>query len=659
MKKNKFTSYLLILLVCLLLEVFTSSNIKAATYQVNNFASLKSAIDSAPAGTHDVEMTADFDFTGPAITIPANVTINLHSDSSRHTLRRVNTFLGVFFHITNANSSMNVTNLIIDGQKSILTSNPSGTMFNLSTDNTRSLTLGKDLIVKNNKKTGAGMVVVNNSGIVNVEANAEFYDNEQLNNTAGIFYNNGENSVINIKDDVLIHDNFYTVNSDQGVVLRNSGQATISDNVKIYNNGTMITIVGAVISNFNSSASTLSSLIIKDDVEIYQNHSATVVGTDGVATIFNQGCLYIKDNVKLHDNYGGNGGVISMDRVIVGESILDISDNVEIYNNESTTTGGAFMIGSLTVAGDYQYYIYDNVKIYNNKGNSFSGVGNIQGTTKGKISGNVQIYGNQALGNGAGVFNVVGSVPNGLYPELEISGNVKIFDNDAINGVAGALRASTNGTLIIKENVEIFNNHALINGGGIVSSSTGALIMDGNVKVHDNKAASGAGMYLEGNNTIGGNVEIYNNEASGDASNINNHGGGIYLNNAANKTIIKDNVQIYDNKTTNDNTPNNDGGGIYINASVVTPVQILDKVSITNNEAIRDGGGIFTQEYEDLIVSKDVLFNNNKAIVGYNEDLPVIDPTNYAIYQTNVLVPNNKWTTNRTYGYNNYDINYA
>ncbi|MDR3215123.1 MAG: hypothetical protein LBT75_02460, partial [Bacilli bacterium] len=597
MKKNKLTSYLLIFLLCLLWEAFISSNIKAATYQVNNVASLKSTIESASAGTHDVEITDDFDFTGNAITVPANVTINLHSESTRHILSRSSSYLGTFFNITNINSSMNVTNLIIDGQKGIMVSNPNGILFNLGTDNTRTLTLGKDLIVRNHKTTGNGLFVYNNGSILNLKDNVEFYSNEQLSSGALIYASNAS-SITNISDNVLLYDN--NLISSGGSILTNYGTVYISDNVKIYNNGSTTT-GGSLLYNYNSG-----NITFNNNVEFYNNMSSSI-------PIMNRGQMYAKENVKFHDNTGFYG-LFALNSNDTGGTLLnslDLSDNVEIYNNNADVAG-AIIIGqssSATTFTPHELHISGNVQIYNNKADIAGGAVYIQGPST----------------------------------DVLIEGTTKIFNNQS-ESHSGAVYSTTGSRVVIKDEVTIFSNIAKTYGGGIVTTaSNGSLILDGNVKIYDNRAPSGGGLYLSGNNTIGGNTEIYNNEAIGDTSNVNNHGGGIYLNNVANKTIIKDNVQIYDNKTTNANTPNNDGGGIYINASVVTPVQILDKVSITNNEAVRDGGGIFTQEYEDLIVSKDVLFNNNKAIVGYNENLPVIDPTNYAIYQTNVLVPNNKW----------------
>ncbi|MDR3215333.1 MAG: hypothetical protein LBT75_03535, partial [Bacilli bacterium] len=510
-RKNKLTSFLLILGICLLGEVLASSNIKAATYQVNNFASLKSTIESAPAGTHDVEMTADFDFTGPAITIPSNVSINLHSDSTRHTLRRGSTYLNIFFNITNSNTSLNVTNLIIDGQKDTMSANPSGTLFNLGSGNLRVLTIGKDVIIRNHKKIYSGMVVDNDGGILNIKDNAEICDNVQLDNTAGLFNLGGVDAIANISDDVLLHDNYYspTAATTSAIIIVNYGTVNISGNVKIYNNGGSSSVTGKSI--YNQYTGTIN---FSDNVEFYNNITATG------SPITNRGEIYAKDHVKFHDNKGSVGGVFGLNMYNTFPTIinlLELSGDVEIYNNEATQNGGAIIVGeeyrSDTMLVPHQLHITDNVKIYNNKAN----------------------------GNGGAIF---------------------------------------------------------------VQSPTTNVLIDGSTKIYNNEATSNGGAIL---------------------FTFESHG------------IIKDNATIYDNKALND------GGGIYINSNMVTPVQILDKVSITNNEAIKDGGGIFTDAYEYLKVGQDVLFNNNKAIVGYNENLPVIDPTNYAIYQTNVLVPNNKW----------------
>ena len=494
---------------------------------------MKTTIEGAPAGNHTVLITSDFNVTG-VVNIPTNVNIELKSDSNRNTLTRAVGYTGRFFNLGTANSSLSITNLVIDGNKANVSAASRGEIFYLH-NATTALTIGNNTIIKNQSKTssGHGAVVyidndggslVGNGGTLIIEGNAEIFDNVTQD---GIIYVQSIDATTIIRGDVKFSNNAAMSNaasSNAGLMI-NYGKATITDNVEI------------------------SGCTARENIGVIWNHYT--------------GVMTISGNVKIHDN-----STTSM-AGIANNNVLTIKDNVKIYNNTATTG----QTGAIT---SFRY--------------------------------------------------------SASYPAA--SGQV---------------------TLNLLDNVEIYNNKAQTFGGGVSNSTASELNISGNVKIHDNEAMAAAGIYNIYRMTMGGNAELYNNRATGDPANTYSNGGGMRLAGIDNQTIIKDNVKIYNNETLN----NTDGGAIFIGSSVVNPVQILGNVQITGNTAAKDGGGIYTQEYVDLVVAQDVIFNNNQASVGYNVNLPVVDPTNYAIYQNNILVPNNTWTTSRIYGYNNYDINYA
>ncbi|MDR3214996.1 MAG: InlB B-repeat-containing protein [Bacilli bacterium] len=349
------------------------------------------------------------------------------------------------------------------------------------------------------------------------------------------------------------------------------------------------------------------------------------------------GSLSIGKDVVIKNVGGRNNSCIIIYNV--GGSVT-LKDNADFYNNGYTTKGNSLVCNALDDDRS-QLIIQDNVKFHDNVLDGTMIVVNWGQTI---IKDNVEFYQNESTSNSiSGVFTNMG------YGTMSIEGNVKIHDNKAIYTAIGV----NYNKLTIKDNVDIYNNVAAISYGLYNTIQTTyppanghvELIIQDHVKIHDNEAITGYAPAISLNNdaisSISDYVEITNNKAGYD-------GGAIYLYNKAN-LVIQDHVKI------TNNLANHHGGALYVRNATLT---IKDLVSITDNEAALNGGAIYTEDYHDLMIAQEVIFKNNKAQVGYNEDLPSVDPLNYAIYDTNIKVPNNKWSTNRTYGYNNYDINY-
>jgi len=141
--------------------------------------------------------------------------------------------------------------------------------------------------------------------------------------------------------------------------------------------------------------------------------------------------------------------------------------------------------------------------------------------------------------------------------------------------------------------------------GAIISSESVDALIDGNVVISGNTAASnGGGIY----------IDFFQADAPTDPP-----------------VRIAGTVHI-----TNNSAPNGDGGGIFIGV-------YRDPSNIT----VRD-----PELYRRLNVGADVVFANNSARAAYL----LTDPVLIAIHDATVLT--HSFTAPFTYGYSNYDINY-
>jgi uncharacterized repeat protein (TIGR02543 family) len=179
-------------------------------------------------------------------------------------------------------------------------------------------------------------------------------------------------------------------------------------------------------------------------------------------------------------------------------------------------------------------------------------------------------------------------------------------------------------------------------GNGIYVRGLGELILksgaiSGNTTVTSGLGTTGAGVFNLGDFTMNGG-EISNNKAY-------SYGGGV------------DNTGTFtmNGGTISDNIAE---GGLGLGGGIFTYnyyTVIINGGEISNNTAGTDGGGIYAGRYNDLTISKNVVFSNNKASAIHL--LTPDDTTNYAIYQQNILATS--WSDSLATGFNNYDINYT
>ncbi|MDR3215093.1 MAG: hypothetical protein LBT75_02310 [Bacilli bacterium] len=638
----------MLLIMTLLVGLLAHYELKADTFYEASFDDLKTDIESLPAGSHDIYIVADIHFSNE-ITIPQDVEVNLKSETTRVTLLRDPYYTGPLFYITNENARLNVSNLIISGNDDGDGRAVDGEIFLVGeTNNTLSLNQDSEIIDCNFIVSGG--VIHNMAGTVYIKDNAKIHNNRVV-DSGGVILAESELAKTYIMDDAQIYNNYANGSNSHGAAFVNKGSAYISGDVKIYYNHS--SQKGGAIYNTVSDNDAPGVLEISGNVEIYDNFANEAGGA-----IYNSSTLTIKDDVNIHDNSANRGGAIVMDAEHGGSINISttISGNVEIYDNYAYEDGGAIAVGlyhddDQKENSNYELTIKDNVNIYQNTALDRGTGGAIIGFNNSiiNINDNVEFNDNKSIyGNG-------GAIALFDKNQATITDNVTLHDNYGDHGSGGAIYVGDDSSLIIQDDVELFNNSIVTVGefgGAIMGDIDSNIEIKNNVKIYNNQAPYGGAMAIYGHTEIKNNVEITDNTASV------YDGGALYIDGEANETIISGNVLFSNNKALSQSGINYDGGAIYINSDVKKAVEIKDTVRFLDNEAAGNGGAIFTDYYEMLMVDKDVIFSNNKAGVGYNDDVSTDNPAIYAIYETNIKVPNTKWSDGRTYGYNNYDINY-
>ncbi|MDR3215041.1 MAG: InlB B-repeat-containing protein [Bacilli bacterium] len=547
-----------VLLMVLVLNV----HVKADTISVRSFPNLKKAIETA-GSNRDIIVENDIAITGQ-MNVPTNANINLMGANNTIMLIRDEKYDDLFFNLSQGNTNLNITSLIIDGNKDKITALTWGRIFMIQPQST-TVTVGKDAIIRNQKTIGNnGSVAWIESGILEFVDNAKLCDNES---SHAVIYANGTMSSVIFRDNSEAFNNKAINGTDTWVdsaVLINNGETLITGYARIHNNESYGSI-GAIWNTYSGT------LIIEGNSSIDNNRAGKRIGA-----IYNNNTLIIRESANIHNNSAQEdvGGILSSFYSQTGQPTdglvtLTIRDNAYISHNNSQDNYGAIFIDV-----DSEAYISDSVHLQ--------------------------------------------------------------------------------------------SNESKMNGGAIGVGKSSSLFIDGDVFFDYNGAASGGAIYSEGTLDISGDTIILGNYTTGGDTNIPAHGGALKLVGKDNSTTISGQVNFEGNNTDQRSTNVGNGGAIFISSDVGNPVQISDDVIFRSNTAVGDGtrtghgdgGAIYTEKYENLMVGKKVNFIDNQAGSYSNIDLPNLDPANYAIYQTNIAVPNNKWTNNYTYGYNNYDINY-
>lgn len=180
-------------------------------------------------------------------------------------------------------------------------------------------------------------------------------------------------------------------------------------------------------------------------------------------------------------------------------------------------------------------------------------------------------------------------------------------ENPAEDGLGGGIHADESSRMVINGNMKISDN-AASNGGGVYLEEAAKIQLLGtetkNIRITNNRAAvSGGGLYNKAGTVSGTQVIISNNESS-------LSGGGITS--SGNSWFYLSDVKVVDNQAKT-------GGGIaFEGGTVYWSETSKGKSSLRGNTASEKGGGIYKFETGNLYLDFDNDIQNNADEQGSN-----------------------------------------
>lgn len=232
---------------------------------------------------------------------------------------------------------------------------------------------------------------------------------------------------------------------------------------------------------------------------------------------------------------------------------------------------------------------------------------------------------NNNAGVGGGLFSLGVAVSD---THITLRNNTKFTGNTAASGAGIYLMRSSGNNILLELTDSAIDNNTASSGGGGIFAYNGVQINANKASFNGNKAASGAGIYLYGqNNKVMAELTdsfIDNNIAS-------DWGGGIFAYNGAevkaNNTSISNNkggnaggLLVWNNssaelsngsKVIGNTATNGNGGGVYAINGTVTATDC----DISDNDAGQYNGGGICAQNSALTLEKNTL-NRNKSKSG-------------------------------------------
>jgi len=430
------------------------------------------------------------------------------------------------------------------------------------------------------------------------------------------------------------------INIPDGMLLTLTSQGGSPFTIKQPNDARHISLYGDL---------TLKNIIL-EGLGYPANHSYSL--DNGGISVEEDGKLRVTTGAIVQKCHGGYGGGVSAG----GNSCTLIMDGGEITNNTSWEAGGGVVAYNFTMTG--------GEISYNTTLSSGGGMCSLGETI---LSGGV-IHHNKAI-VGGGVCTQLG--------RITITGDVVIRDNCA--AVGGGVSAHSQAGLLTDfymDNGTISNNHAVIGGGadiGMIGSVLGDMVFTMEGGVITSNASDLNGTILS---------EILENYARYLAK-FSYH---LDYNEPTDLAAFLAIVGVSDiseftlrnlmdaSGLGNDYYCDDIGGGVWVGK---WGKFIMNAGSITNNHASINGGGIYTEDFNNLTVALGSVFSGNTADKAFRLELsddgdaynPGIPITAGALKALN-LVPNNVINPSNIslsaspsgipflYAYNNYDINY-
>ena len=303
-----------------------------------------------------------------------------------------------------------------------------------------------------------------------------------------------------------------------------------------------------------------------------------------------------------------------------GSHTHNITDT-KINRNTASSMGGGMYVGqsNVTLTGST---LDGNVTTDKTGGQG----GAIVAYSAGDITLDSTTVTNNYAAAGGGIYSLGTAVSD---THITLRNNTKFTGNTAASGAGIYLAHSLGNNILLELSDSAIDNNTASSGGGGIFAYNGVQINANKASFNGNKAASGAGIYLYGqNNKVMAELTdsfIDNNIAS-------DWGGGIFAYNGAevkaNNTSISNNkggnaggLLVWNNssaelsngsKVIGNTATNGNGGGVYAINGTVTATDC----DIIHNTATGNGGGIYGEQRSTIGLRTGALYNNHAGTAG-------------------------------------------
>ena len=293
----------------------------------------------------------------------------------------------------------------------------------------------------------------------------------------------------------------------------------------------------------------------------------------------------------------------------------------KINRNTASSMGGGMYVGqsNVTLTGST---LDGNVTTDKTGGQG----GAIVAYSAGDITLDSTTVTNNYAAAGGGIYSLGTAVSD---THITLRNNTKFTGNTATSGAGIYLAHSLGNNILLELSDSAIDNNTASSGGGGIFAYNGVQINANKASFNGNKAASGAGIYLYGqNNKVMAELTdsfIDNNIAS-------DWGGGIFAYNGAevkaNNTSISNNkggnaggLLVWNNssaelsngsKVIGNTATNGNGGGVYAINGTVTATDC----DIIHNTATGNGGGIYGEQRSTIGLRTGALYNNHAGTAG-------------------------------------------
>ncbi|MDR1806747.1 MAG: InlB B-repeat-containing protein, partial [Propionibacteriaceae bacterium] len=384
------------------------------------------------------------------------------------------------------------------------------------------------------------------------------------------------------------------------VITGNTATAKNGGGVYIGSGAGPVTVTGADIGGNSAGldgggvyADEVASMVIGGDTAIYGNSAYRNGGGVG-AVPAPGGTLNITDQATITTNSATAGGGLWLGAPLdipLPEARIDGQGSVS-GNNASGNGGGVYTEIPLTVAGHSQIG-------GNTAGGSGGGVYSVVALTDDDYAGtgsaltvtdDAVIGGDPTVSQGNCAPEAGGGIYMAAGSELALSGGALVWGN--VGGDGGGVYLEAEATATMADQVHIESNTASLDGGGLYLGVGAQLTVTGGT-VELNTAARGAGLFLNG--AKASVVATAGQNTPHVTGNIaSESGGGVY---AATADGVASALELSGGESSgglfvNDNTAETDGAGIYLEAGGSLTAD--EGVEIRNNFALTgDGGGVW------------------------------------------------------------------